>query len=33
MHSFDVDLGEHMTIQESEQFEQGNKPLTFNTGT
>ena len=33
MHSFDVDLGERMSIQESEWFEHGNKPLTFNTGT
>nr|XP_022310518.1 omega-amidase NIT2-like [Crassostrea virginica] len=31
MHSFDVDLGERMSIHESEWFEHGNKPLTFNT--
>ncbi|XP_061185628.1 omega-amidase NIT2-like [Saccostrea echinata] len=31
MHSFDVDLGEHLSIHESEWFEHGNNPATFKT--
>ncbi|XP_048755634.1 omega-amidase NIT2-like isoform X1 [Ostrea edulis] len=31
MHSFDVDLGERLSIHESEWFEHGNSPTTFKT--
>lgn len=33
MHSFDVDMGERFSIHESDWFEHGNNPLTFETGT
>jgi hypothetical protein len=32
MHSFDVDLGERLSIHESDWFEHGNRPITFKTG-
>lgn len=31
MHSFDVDMGERFSIHESDWFEHGNNPLTFET--